>query len=72
MNPTQIISEISHLSLAEKLYIMEMIVQSIRKETQPSSSDLERAASLLWSDYKEDKELTAFTALNGEDFYETK
>lgn len=72
MNPTQIISEINHLSLAEKLYIMEMIVQSIRKETQPSNSDLERAASLLLSDYTEDKELTAFTALNGEDFYETK
>jgi hypothetical protein len=72
MDTTQIISEISHLSLAEKLYIMEMIVQSIRKETQPSKSYLERAALLLKSDYMEDKELTAFTALDGEDFYETK
>jgi hypothetical protein len=72
MDTTQIINEISRLSLADKLYLMEMIVQSIRKETQPHDSDLEKAASLLLADYTEDKNLTAFTALDGEDFYETK
>jgi hypothetical protein len=72
MNTTQLIDEINHLSLADKLYIMELIVQSIRKETQSHSSDLEKAASLLLPDYNEDKELTAFTDLNGDDFYETK
>lgn len=29
------------------------------------------AVKLLWSDYKSDKELTAFTYINFEDFYET-
>jgi hypothetical protein len=72
MNTTQLIDEINNLSIADKLYIMELIVQSIRKETQSHSSDLEKAASLLLPDYNEDKELTAFTALNGEDFYETE
>jgi hypothetical protein len=72
MNTTQLIDEINHLSLAEKLYIMEVIVQSIRQETQTHSSNLENAASTLLSDYNNDRELTAFLALNGEDFYETK
>jgi hypothetical protein len=72
MNTAQIITQINHLSLAEKLYIMDVILQSIRKETDPNPSSLEKAAALLLTDYREDKDLTAFTALDGEDFHETK
>lgn len=72
MNTAQIITQINHLSLAEKLYIMEVILQSIRKETDPNPSNLEEAAALLLTDYQEDKNLTAFTALDAEDFHETK
>jgi hypothetical protein len=72
MNTAQIITQINHLSLAEKLFIMEAILQSIRKETDPKPSGLEEAAALLLKDYREDKGLTAFTALDGEDFHETK
>jgi hypothetical protein len=34
--------------------------------------DMNYAANLLYSDYANDKELTAFTALDYENFYETK
>ncbi len=47
---------------------MEVILQSIRKETDPNPSRLEKAAALLLTDYQEYKDLTAFTALDGEDY----
>ena len=34
--------------------------------------ELEKAAELLYNDYKNDKKLTEFTCLDGEDFYETR
>jgi len=33
---------------------------------------LEKAAEMAVEDYRNDKELTAFCALDGEDFYETR
>jgi len=33
---------------------------------------LEQAAEMAIEDYRNDKELTAFTALDGEGFYETR
>ncbi len=72
MDTTQIIDEISRLTLPEKLYIMETVLRSIRQETEPEQTSLAHAASLLLADYQEDKELTAFTALDGEDFHEAK
>ncbi|GHT20593.1 hypothetical protein FACS189429_8740 [Bacteroidia bacterium] len=34
--------------------------------------NMENAANLLYGDYTDNKELTAFTALDYENFYETK
>ena len=72
MNTMQIIAQINPLSLAEKLYVMEVILQSVRKETDPNPSNLEKAAALLLKDYQEDEDLTAFRALDGDDFHDTK
>ena len=71
----QIIDAIKQLSLAEKLQIIELIFRDIRSETlKIEQADKQRraAAELLLSDYQSDKELTAFTALDREDFYEAR
>ena len=71
----QIIDAIKQLTLAEKLHIIELIFRDIRTETlKIEQVELQRkaAAELLLSDYQSDKELTAFTALDREDFHETK
>jgi len=39
---------------------------------QEDSNQMSKAANLLMSDYKTDKELTAFTNLDYEDFYEAR
>jgi len=60
------------------LTIIESVLQRVRRELQqmglPEGLDerrrqLAKAAEALLPDYMEDTELTAFTALDGEDFY---
>ncbi len=75
MNTVQIINAVKQLSLKEKLHIIELIFKEIHKEDMISPQDEEKrreAAKLLLDDYKNDQELTAFTALDGDEYYEAK
>ena len=67
MTSTAILREIEQLPLSEKLFVMECTLKSIRTE---GSRNLSRAVDHLYDDYKSDKELTAFTDLDQENFYE--
>ncbi len=71
MEATRIIKEIARLPLIERMLIIENAIKSIREESSKKSSLKEGAMALL-SDYKTDKELTAFTSLDGENFYEAE
>jgi len=66
---TDIMHNISRLPVSQRMLIVENIVRSIRHEEQQS---LEKAADFLYADYFNDKELTIFTQLDCEDFYETR
>ncbi len=70
MQTLEIIQEIQRLPLNKKFYVVEETIKSIKKEE--TSHQLEFAANALYSDYKNDKELTAFTSLDFEHFYEAK
>lgn len=48
----------------------EKTILSIRKDDDENT--MKKAADVLLSDYKSDSDLTAFTNLDFEDFYETK
>lgn len=69
MTTTDIIQELDRLPLADKLLIIERTLKSIRIEKAKS---LKIAVDTLYDDYKTDKELTAFTKLDKEPFYETR
>jgi hypothetical protein len=78
MTQKNILNEISKLSFAERLTLMESVLHSLREELQQVegaskdaglSEQLTKAAVALLSDYESDEELTAFTALDAEDFY---
>lgn len=77
MTQAEMIQQMSKLTLIERLELVEVAVQQIRAEllepAAQSSVDrgerLRKAAELLRQDYLEDKELTAFSVLEGEDFY---
>ncbi len=71
MTSNQIILEINKMPLIEKFRLIELTIKSIKKETN-KKLNLKEASKLLLNDYLNDSELTAFSALDYQDFYETK
>ncbi|MFN3762209.1 MAG: hypothetical protein ACK4WK_03285 [Anaerolineae bacterium] len=72
------LEEFNRLPIPERLTIVESVLQGVREELQQASRRVSRAewryrlamaAEALLPDYLENAELTAFTALDGEDFY---
>lgn len=70
METNQIIKEIKKLSITERLVIIEKTLKTVKLES--FESPLKKAADLLYYDYKNNKDLTAFTSLDFEKFYEAK
>jgi len=70
MQTIDIIREIQGLPLDKKFFVVEELIKAIKMED--ISYKMESAAKELLTDYTIDKELTAFTALDFEDFYEAK
>ncbi len=70
MDTNELVYEIERLPFDKKILVMEKVLKSIRREESVNS--MKNAAEKLRSEYLNDAELTAFTALDGEDFYETK
>ncbi len=70
MKTNELIKEIKRLPLSKRIYVIEQAIHSIRE--QEEKKQMKRAVDLLFDDYKSDKNLTAFTTLDFEDFYETK
>jgi hypothetical protein len=70
MRTNDIIKEIKRLPIPKRIYVLEKTIHSIR--TQEDKNVMKNAADILYSDYKTDNELTAFTNLDFVDFYEAK
>lgn len=69
MTTTLIIREISKLPWAERLLVVEKTLRSIRQDKQQGMA---RAVDSLYHDYAADVDLTAFTQLDAELFYEAR
>ncbi len=69
MTTALLVREISKLPWAERLLVVEKTLKSIRQDKQRS---LTQAVDALYDDYRSDHELTAFTALDAEPFYEAR
>jgi hypothetical protein len=63
------IREIQRLLLTKRFYVVEETIKSIKREEM--NHQIEMAVTELYNDYGNDKELTAFTSLDLEKFYET-
>jgi hypothetical protein len=68
MEPAILLNQIYHLPVRDRMLIVERTIHSIRREKNRTA----KAVALMADDYREDKELTAFTALDMENFYETR
>ena len=69
MEALEIIRNTRRLPLSQQMLIAERIIHSIRQNEQPS---LKTAAERLYADYMTDENLTAFTQLDCENFYEAR
>lgn len=68
MSALELIAEIEKLPISEQMLVVERSLHGIRiAEIQ---NRMRKAAELLYSDYTTNTELTAFTALDAEEFYE--
>ena len=70
MNTTKILFEIDKLPRQTKMFVVEKVLHSIRQQEQKET--MKKAAEILYEDYFRDKDLTAFTNLDGESYYESK
>ena len=69
MSTREILQSIKQLPFNERLSIIEKALKTLHES---SDNQLEKAANALLADYKNDKSLTAFTALDFEKFYEAR
>lgn len=82
MTSIEMLEEIKKLTLTEQLALMEAALHLMREELQQcpqhlptpdeKTARLAAAAQALLPDYATDTELTSFTALDSEDFYEAR
>ena len=75
----QLLDAAKHLSPAERLTLVAAVIATLQEDITPLRRErddkqedlrLAAAAAALRQDYENDPELTAFTALDGEDFYD--
>ena len=69
MSTREILQSIRQLPFNERLSIIEKALKTLHES---KDTKLEKAANALMADYKTDKELTAFTAIDFENFYEAR
>jgi hypothetical protein len=70
METKEIINEIKKLPIRERLQIIEKTARTI--QTDDEKEQMKKAADQLYNAYKNDAELTAFSDLDFEDFYEAR
>jgi hypothetical protein len=70
MGTSEIITEINKLPVSQRLTLIELTIKNIREEEKKQRRTA--AVEKLYDDYVNDPELTAFTSLDFEDFYEAK
>ena len=70
MKTTDLINEIKRLPLQKRIFLIEKTLHSIRQDEE--ANQMKNAVDLLLEDYKTDLELTAFTKIDYEQFYEAR
>ena len=70
MSTTEILEKMDQLSPVERLFVIEKALKSLLKSNL--TEQMTMAAESMENEYRTDSELTAFSNLDFEDFYETK
>jgi hypothetical protein len=68
MSVAEIESELKKMTNEERLFVIELATKLVRREFSTKKERLKRSAEIMLPEYANDKELTAMTAFDGEDF----
>ena len=69
MSARELLKELEKLPISQRVSIIKKALKAIEDE---NGLCMKSAARRLLPDYQTDKELTAFTSLDFDDFYETR
>jgi predicted fused transcriptional regulator/phosphomethylpyrimidine kinase len=69
MKTTELIKEIQKLPGRKRIYVIERTLRLLRKQEEGNQMEI---AEVLYEDYKYNKELTAFTNIDFDIFYEAR
>lgn len=69
MNKEEILNEISLMSLDDRKEIIQFAMKSLERD---SKAEMKDAVEEMLMEYKTNKELTAFTSIDFDEFYEAK
>ncbi|MFD1259013.1 hypothetical protein ACFQ3S_19575 [Mucilaginibacter terrae] len=70
MGTEQIVEEINKLPISQRLTVIELTIKNLKQENKRDK--LLAGADHLYNDYVTDAELTTFSNLDREDFYEAR
>ncbi|PIV57895.1 MAG: hypothetical protein COS14_12475 [Bacteroidetes bacterium CG02_land_8_20_14_3_00_31_25] len=70
METKEILKLIKKLPISKRMLVIERTIKTIRESELRKK--MIKASEFLLEDYRKDKELTAFTQLDYESFYETR
>jgi hypothetical protein len=70
MGTKELIKEIERLPISKRMLVIEQALKSIR-ETE-LKQQTEKAVDALMDDYHKDKDLTVFTSIDFDKFYEAR
>ncbi len=68
MSVAEIESELKKMTNEERLFVIELATKLVRREFSTKKERLKRSAEIMLPEYANDKELTAMTAFDSEDF----
>lgn len=68
MSVIEIESELKKMTNEERLVVIEIATKLVRREFSTKKKRLKQSAEIMLSEYANDKEVTAMTAFDGEDF----
>ena len=71
IEPAALLKEIDALPPEYVHEVMDFVAY-LRQKNQNHTVSLEKAAQMAADEYRSSKELTVFSSLDGEDFYETR
>ena len=70
MGTKELIKEIQRLPISKRMLLIELTLRSIRKSELKKK--MEKAVDVLLDDYNQDKDLTVFTDIDFDNFYEAR